>query len=87
MSSHCIGYTVYQGTETKKGLEYNLEEAEARFDEMEGTLRGHIGLIEESLERIEGHTAKAAGKENGWGKGMGSKAEEMYGQRGRDSKK
>jgi hypothetical protein len=33
---------------------YNLEEHEARMDELEGTLRGHIGLIEESLERIEG---------------------------------
>lgn len=32
----------------------NLEEQEARFDEVEGTLRGHIGLIEESLERLEG---------------------------------
>lgn len=33
---------------------YNLEEQEARLDEIEGTLRGHIGLIEESLDRIEG---------------------------------
>lgn len=33
---------------------YNLEEHEARMDELEGTLRGHIGLIEESLERLEG---------------------------------
>ena len=24
---------------------YNLEEHEARMDELEGTLRGHIGLI------------------------------------------
>ena len=24
------------------------------MDELEGTLRGHIGLIEEALERIEG---------------------------------
>lgn len=35
----------------------NLEETEARFDELEGTLRGHVGLIEESLDRLEG-TAK-----------------------------
>lgn len=53
---------------------------------MEGTLRGHIGLIEESLERIETIVAKGAGKESGWGKGMGAKAEEMYNQRHRDSK-
>lgn len=33
---------------------YNLEEQEARLDEIEGTLRGHIGLIEDSLDRIEG---------------------------------
>ena len=32
----------------------NLEEQEARFDEIEGTFRGHVGLIEESLERLEG---------------------------------
>ena len=33
---------------------YNLEEQEARLDEIEGTLRGHIGLIEDALDRIEG---------------------------------
>ena len=33
---------------------YNLEEHEARMDELEGTLRGHIGYIEESLDRLEG---------------------------------
>ena len=38
---------------------YNLEEHEARMDELEGTLRGHIGLIEESLDRIEGKSTKA----------------------------
>jgi len=32
----------------------NLEEHEARMDELEGTLRGHIGLIEEALDRLEG---------------------------------
>lgn len=32
----------------------HLEENEARMDELEGTLRGHIGLIEESLDRLEG---------------------------------
>lgn len=34
---------------------YNLQEHEARMDELEGTLRGHIGLIEEALDRLEGH--------------------------------
>ena len=32
----------------------NLEEHEARMDELEGTLRGHIGYIEDALDRIEG---------------------------------
>lgn len=62
-------------------LERNHEEAEARMDELEGTLRGHIGLIEESLERLEG---KGSG---GWGKGMGEKGEQMYQSRGKDEKK
>lgn len=34
-------------------IDYNLEEQEARLDEIEGTLRGHIGLIEDGLDRIE----------------------------------
>jgi hypothetical protein len=63
-------------------LERNYEEAEARMDELEGTLRGHIGIIEESLERIE----KSAGT-RGLGGGMGDKAEALYGARGRDEKK
>ena len=42
----------------------NLEEFEARMDEIEGTLRGHIGLIEESLDRLEGKATEAdRGKE------------------------
>ncbi len=69
---------VYYNTNSK--LERNLEESEARSDEIEGTLRGHIGLIEESLERLEG-------KGGGWGNGMGSKTEEMYQSRGKDGKK
>ena len=32
----------------------HLEENEARMDELEGTLRGHIGYIEEALDRLEG---------------------------------
>jgi len=38
-----------------------------------GTLRGHIGLIEDALDRIEGK--KNQGKQ-----------EELYGKRGRDEK-
>ena len=37
---------------------YNLELHEARMDELEGTLRGHIGLIEEALDRLEGTASK-----------------------------
>ncbi|KAK5170229.1 uncharacterized protein LTR77_004815 [Saxophila tyrrhenica] len=70
--------TIHYNTNSK--LERNHEEAEARADEIEGTLRGHIGLIEESLERLEG---KGGG---GWGQGMGQKTEEMYSSRGRDGK-
>jgi hypothetical protein len=55
-------------------IAYNLEEQEARLDEIEGTLRGHIGLIEDALDRIEG-------------KKDGKKMEELYGKRGRDEKK
>lgn len=38
---------------------YNLQEHEARMDELEGTLRGHIGLIEEALDRLEGKATDA----------------------------
>lgn len=55
-------------------IAYNLEEQEARLDEIEGTLRGHIGLIEDALDRIEG-------------KKDGKKMEELYGKRERDEKK
>lgn len=55
-------------------IAYNLEEQEARLDEIEGTLRGHIGLIEDSLDRIEG-------------KPDGKKMEAIYTKRGRDEKK
>ncbi|OQO06046.1 hypothetical protein B0A48_08634 [Cryoendolithus antarcticus] len=34
--------------------DYNLEEFEARQNELDQTLRGHIGIIEDSLVRIEG---------------------------------
>jgi hypothetical protein len=55
-------------------IAYNLEEQEARLDEIEGTLRGHIGLIEDALDRIEG-------KKNG------KKMEDLYEKRGREEKK
>jgi hypothetical protein len=54
-------------------IAYNLEEQEARLDEIEGTLRGHIGLIEDALDRIEG-------------KPDGKKMEELYSKRGSDGK-
>lgn len=41
---------------------YNLEEHEARMDELEGTLRGHIGLIEEALDRLEGKAGEQGKK-------------------------
>ncbi|KAF2152999.1 hypothetical protein K461DRAFT_293300 [Myriangium duriaei CBS 260.36] len=53
---------------------YNLEEHEARMDELEGTLRGHIGLIEDALDRLEG-------------KANGNKQDALYGTRARDEKK
>jgi hypothetical protein len=66
-----IGSSTYY-LQTK--IAYNLEEQEARLDEIEGTLRGHIGLIEDSLDRIEG-------------KKDGRKMEELYEKRARDEKK
>ncbi|KAM0800449.1 hypothetical protein BDR22DRAFT_889495 [Usnea florida] len=56
---------------------YNLEEHEARMDELEGTLRGHIGLIEEALDRLEGKGTEAD---------RNKKMNEYYGKRGRDEK-
>lgn len=55
-------------------LNYNLEEQEARLDEIEGTLRGHIGLIEDALDRIEKKPNQ-------------NHQEKLYGQRARDEKK
>jgi len=57
---------------------YNLEEHEARMDELEGTLRGHIGYIEDALDRIEGKKRK---------EGEGSHMDELYDKRARDEKK
>jgi Tfp pilus assembly protein PilW len=55
-------------------LNYNLEEQQARLDEIEGTLRGHMGLIEDALDRIEGNPDT-------------NKQETLYGQRVRDDNK
>lgn len=65
-----IGGSTYY---VRSRINYNLEEQEARLDEIEGTLRGHIGLIEDALDRIEG-------------KPNAKKQEELYGKRGRDEK-
>ncbi|KAL3418875.1 hypothetical protein PVAG01_09096 [Phlyctema vagabunda] len=53
------------------------EDHEARMDELEGTLRGHIGIIEEALDRLE---------EKGTEADRGKKMEEYYGKRARDEK-
>jgi len=53
------------------------EEHEARMDELEGTLRGHIGLIEEALDRLEGKAKE---------EDRGKKTDEYYNKRGRDEK-
>ncbi|PMD14144.1 hypothetical protein NA56DRAFT_674386 [Hyaloscypha hepaticicola] len=54
------------------------EDHEARMDELEGTLRGHIGLIEEVLDRLEGKASEAD---------RGKKMTEYYERRQRDEKK
>lgn len=54
-------------------IDYNLEEQEARLDEIEGTLRGHIGLIEDALDRIEKKPNQ-------------NHQEKLYSQRARDEK-
>lgn len=61
---------------------YNLEEHEARMDELEGTLRAHIGVIEESLDRIE----KTVDSKPEGTKFAGDKSNEYYSKRGRDDK-
>ncbi|KAH7377687.1 hypothetical protein BKA66DRAFT_496187 [Pyrenochaeta sp. MPI-SDFR-AT-0127] len=68
------GFATYLGSRVERKLDRNLEEQEARLDEIEGTLRGHIGLIEDSLDRIEG-------------KPNANKQEDLYGKRARDETK
>lgn len=53
-----IGAATYFNT---KNLTFNYEESEARFDELEGTLRGHIGMIEDALDRLEGKKKEGEG--------------------------
>jgi hypothetical protein len=59
---------------------------EARMDEVEGTLRGHIGLIEDSLQRIEDRQLGKKDIKGGWGQGMSEKAEAEYAKRGKDDR-
>ncbi|ETS84932.1 hypothetical protein PFICI_02957 [Pestalotiopsis fici W106-1] len=66
----------------KSHHEYNLQEHEARMDELEGTLRGHIGLIEDSLERLEGGAEATVPRGS-----KSERAEKLYTSRGKDEKK
>lgn len=66
--------TTYNLYNSHSLLERNYEDAEARMDGLEGTLRGHIGLMEESLERIENRQMGKPVK-GGWGQGMGERAQ------------
>jgi hypothetical protein len=61
---------------------YNLEEHQARMDELEGTLRAHIGVIEESLDRIE-KTVNCKPEGTIF---ASEKSQEYYSKRGRDDK-
>lgn len=83
LTTTTLALQTYTLQNTNAKLERNWEEAEARMDELEGTLRGHIGIIEDSLERIE----KVTGTNHGLGKGMSEKGEALYSGRGRDEKK
>ncbi|CAN9083179.1 hypothetical protein CUC08_Gglean002604 [Alternaria sp. MG1] len=67
------GVATYLGSRVEKKLDRMEEEQEARMDEIEGTLRGHIGLIEDSLDRIEG-------------KPNAGKQDKLYNERTRDAK-
>lgn len=62
------------GSRVEKKLDHMEQEQEARLDEIEGTIRGHVGLIEDSLDRIEG-------------KPNAGKQEKFYNKRTRDEKK
>jgi hypothetical protein len=72
-----LGATCFAHYNLRDHHVYNLEEHEARMDELEGTLRGHIGYIEEALDRLEGKATEAD---------RGKKIDDYYGKRGRDEK-
>jgi len=62
-ASAILGSTLY----LRSHLVHNYEESEARMDEIEGTLRGHIGIIEGALERLEKKTGSKEGNGDGGG--------------------
>lgn len=66
-----IGSATYY---VRQKIDYILEEQEARLDEIEGTLRGHIGLIEDALDRVEKKPNQ-------------NHQEKLYSERARDEKK
>lgn len=63
---------------SKRGWNKNTEIRNADYREWLGTLRGHIGLIEDSLDRLEGKKPKEGGS---------SKKDQLYEKRTRDEKK
>jgi hypothetical protein len=65
--SAILGSTLY----LRSHLVHNHIESEARSDEIEGTLRAHVGLIEDALERLE---TKMGSKGDGGGGKEGKKA-------------
>ncbi|KAJ6196165.1 hypothetical protein J3E72DRAFT_421250 [Bipolaris maydis] len=67
------GVATLLGSRVEKKLDRMDEEQEARLDEIEGTIRGHVGLIEDSLDRMEG-------------KPNADKQDKLYNQRTRDTK-
>ena len=81
-----IGLTGYLMYDNQQKHNFTYEEMEARMDEVEGTLRGNIGMIEDSLKRIE-QRQLGQKTQGGWGQGMSAEAEEGYGKRGKDDRK
>ena len=73
-----MGVTCYTSFALSKKMTDLQETHEARMDELEGTLRGHIGYIEEALDRLEGKATE---------KDRGKKIQEYYGTRARDEKR
>lgn len=66
-----IGASTYH---SRQQHQTTREEQDARLDEIEGTLRGHVGLIEDALDRLEGKgKGNAKGKEKAGGSPMEKK--------------